>query len=48
MEDQAIKALTGDNQLDLDVVNSMLVKHKAKMETALAAMEDAESRMNAA
>ena len=48
LEDQAIKALTGENQLDLGVVNSMLVKHKAKMETALAAMEDAESQMNAA
>ena len=48
LEDQAIKALTGENQLDLGIVNSMLVKHKAKMETALAAMEDAESQMNAA
>ena len=48
LEDQAIKALTGENQLDLGVVNSMLVKHKAKMKTALVAMEDAESQMNAA
>lgn len=48
MEDQAIKALTGENQLDLGIVNSMLVKHKAKMETALVAMEDAESQINAA
>ncbi len=48
LEDQAIKALTGENQLDLSVVNSMLVKHKAKMEEALEAMEEAESKMNAA
>ena len=48
LEDQAIKALTGENQLDLSIVNSMLIKHKAKMEEALAAMEEAEGQMNAA
>ena len=48
LEDQAIKALTGENQLDLSIVNSMLIKHKAKMEEALAAIEEAERQMNAA
>ncbi len=47
LEEQAIKALTGENQLDLGVVNSMLVKHRAKMEEALNAMEEAENRINA-
>ena len=47
LEDQAIKALTGENQLDLSIVNSMLMKHKGKMETALAAMQDAEQRLQA-
>ena len=48
LEDQAIKALTGENQLDLSIVNSMLIKHKAKMEEALAAIEEAERQINAA
>ena len=47
LEDQAIKALTGENQLDLSIVNSMLMKHKGKMEAALAAMQDAEQRLQA-
>ena len=48
LEEQAIKALTGENQLDLSVVNSMLIKHKARMEEAMAAMEDTEAQMSAA
>ena len=47
LEDQAIKALTGENQLDLEIVNSMLVKHRAKMEAALTAMQEAEDRLQA-
>ena len=47
LEDQAIKALTGESQLDLSVINSMLVKHRAKMAEALDAMEEAEGRMSA-
>ena len=47
MEEEAVKALTGDSQLDLGVVNSMLVKHRAKLETAQRAMEDAKTRMEA-
>ena len=47
LEEQAIKALTGESQLDLSVINSMLVKHRAKMTEALDAMEEAEGRMSA-
>lgn len=47
LEEEAVKALTGDSQLDLGVVNSMLVKHRAKLETAQRAMEDAKTRMEA-
>lgn len=43
----SIKALTGESQLDLSVINSMLVKHRAKMAETLDAMEEAEGRMNA-
>ena len=42
-----IKALTGESQLDLSVINSMLVKHRAKMAEALDSMEEAEGRMSA-
>jgi len=47
LEEQAVKALTGENQLDLEIVNSMLVKHKAKMEEALKAVEECEKRISA-
>ncbi len=47
LEEEAVKALTGDSQLDLGVVNSMLVKHRAKLETSQRAMEDAKTRMEA-
>ena len=42
-----MKALTGESQLDLSVVNSMLVKHRSKLETAQRAMEDAKTHMEA-
>ena len=47
MEEEAVKALTGDSQLDLGVVNSMLVKHRVKLETVQRAMKDAKKRMEA-
>lgn len=47
LEEEAVKALTGESQLDLTVVNSMLVKHRSKLEAARAAMEEAEARMQA-
>jgi hypothetical protein len=47
LEEEAVKALPGGSQLDLDVVHSMLVKHRVKLETAQRAMEDAKTRMEA-
>ena len=47
LEEEAVKALTGESQLDLSVVNSMLVKHRAKPEVAHTAMEEARTRMQA-
>ena len=32
LEEQAIKALTGENSLDISIVNSMMPKYKEKME----------------
>ena len=47
LEEEAVKALTGESQLDLGLVNSMLVKHRAKLEAARTAMQDAQVRMDA-
>ena len=47
LEEEAVKALTGESQLDLGVVNSMLMKHRAKLETSQKAMEEAQTRMEA-
>ena len=47
LEEEAVKALTGESQLDLSIVNSMLIKHRAKLEAADAAMKEAQSRMEA-
>ena len=47
LEEEAVKALIGESQLDLSVVNSMLVKHRNKLEAAHAAMEEAQTRMQA-
>ena len=40
-----MKALTGESQLDLSVVNDMLLKHKARLEGARQAMEEAREKM---
>lgn len=32
LEEEAVKALTGESQLDLSIVNQMLLKHRAKLE----------------
>ena len=45
LEAEAVKALTGESQLDLKVVNSMLLKHRAKLEGATATMEEAKARI---
>ena len=47
LEEQVVKALVGESQLDLGVVNSMLLKHRAKLEGAQQAMEEAKTRMEA-
>ncbi len=45
LEEEAVKALTGESQLDLSIVNRMLLKHRAKLEAAQKAMEEAQTRM---
>ena len=45
LEEEAVKALTGENQLDLSIVNQMLLKHRAKLEASQQAMEEAQTRM---
>ena len=45
LEEQAIKALTGENSLDISIVNSMMPKYKEKMEQAQRHMEDAKAKM---
>ena len=46
LEEQAIKALTGENSLDISIVNSMMPKYKEKMEQAQRRMEDAKAKMD--
>ena len=41
LEAEALKALTGENQLDLSVVNSMLMKQKARLDAATKKKEEA-------
>ena len=45
LEEEAVKALTGESQLDLGMVNSMLMKHRANLETSHKALEEAQTRM---
>ena len=45
MEEEAVKALTGESQLDLAIVNQMLIKHRARLETAQQTMNEARSRL---
>ena len=40
-----MKALTGESQLDLSVVNAMLLKHRAKLDEDSAAVEEARTRL---
>ena len=42
LEEEAVKALTGESQLDMNVVNAMLVKHRGRLEKAQQEMEEAE------
>ena len=45
LEEQAIKALTGENSLDISIVNSMMPKYREKMDQAQKRMEEAKTRM---
>lgn len=45
LEEEVVKALTGESQLDLAIVNQMLLKHRAKLEAAQRTMVDAKARM---
>ena len=45
LEEEAVKALTGESQLDWSIVNQMLQKHRAKLEASQKAMEEAQTRM---
>lgn len=47
LEEKTVKALTGENQLDLSVVNGMLLKHRAKLEECQRTMEEAKSKKEA-
>ena len=45
LEEEAVKALTGESQLDLAIVNQMLIKHRARLEKAQHTMDEARSRL---
>ncbi len=45
LEDQAIRALTGENSLDISIVNSMIPKYREKMEQAQRKMDEAKTKM---
>ena len=34
LEEEAVKALTGESALDLSVINTMIIKHRAKRDAA--------------
>ena len=45
LEEQAMKYLTGENSLDINIVNSMMPKYKEKLQNAQARMDDAQRKM---
>ena len=45
LEDQVVKALTGENSLDISIVNTMMPKYREKMELAQQRMEEAKAKM---
>ena len=47
LEAEAVKALTGESQLDLSVVNAMLLKHRAQLEKDNQAVEEARAKVEA-
>ena len=47
LEEETVKALTGESQLDLGVVNGMLLKHRARLEESQRAMQEAKAKKEA-
>ena len=47
LETEAVKALTGESQLDLSVVNDMLLKHRALLEEEAATVEETKAKVEA-
>lgn len=47
LEEEAMKALTGENKLDLGIVNNMILKQKARLDAAAKAMEESKARLDA-
>ena len=47
LETEAVKALTGESQLDLSVVNGMLLKLRAQQDKDSAAVEEARAKVEA-
>ena len=47
LEEEAMKALTGENKLDLGIVNNMIMKQKARLDAAAKAMEESKARLDA-
>jgi len=47
LEEETVKALTGESQLDLSVVNGMLLKHRARLEECQRTMEEAKAKKEA-
>ncbi|MBR1708556.1 MAG: hypothetical protein IJ719_06990, partial [Clostridia bacterium] len=45
LEDQTMKFLTGENTVDISIVNAMMPKYKEKLETAQRRMEEAKAKM---
>ena len=45
LEDQTMKFLTGENTVDIGIVNAMMPKYKEKLETAQRRMEEAKAKM---
>jgi len=44
---EAVKALTGESQLDLSVINSMLLRHRALLDEEAKAVEEARANLEA-
>ena len=45
LEEQIVKALTGENSIDVSIINSMMPKYRSKFETAKTDMEDAREKL---